>query len=202
MARDLSPKHKICRKYGEKLCDSVKCPVTRRKYPAGQHGPDQKHAKLSGFAKQLREKQKARKLYGLLERQFSNYVAEASKKTGDTSKILLSYLESRLDNVVYRMGLASSRRLARQLVSHGHILVNEKKVNIPSFRVRIGTVIELKEKSKKSKLFENISDVLAKKEIVGWLTVDAKKVSAKVLNVPLIERPQFDAKKIIEFYSR
>jgi len=202
MARDLSPKHKICRKYGEKLCDSVKCPISRRKYPAGQHGPDQKHVKLSGFAKQLREKQKAKKLYGILERQFSNYVAEASKKTGDTSKILVSYLESRLDNVVYRIGLASSRRLARQLVSHGHILVNDRKVNIPSYRVRIGDSISLKNGSKKSKLFEQISEVISKKEPLFWLGVDAKNVSAKVLNAPSIDNPQFDAKKIIEFYSR
>lgn len=202
MARDLSPKHKLCRKFGEKLCDSVKCPVARRKYPAGMHGPEKKHTKLSGFAKQLREKQKAKKLYGILERQFANYVAEASKKTGDTSKILLGYLESRLDNVVYRIGLAGSRRLARQLVSHGHILVNGKKVNIPSYRVRIGETVSLKEKSKKFKIFENISDILAKRESVGWLSIDPKAVSAKVLNIPTVEQPQFEAKQIIEFYSR
>lgn len=102
MARDLRPKHKLCRLYGEKLCDSAKCPITRRNYPSGQHGQERKRAKLSGFAKQLREKQKAKLIYGILERQFSNYVAEAAKKTGDTSKIFLSYLESRLDNVVFR----------------------------------------------------------------------------------------------------
>jgi small subunit ribosomal protein S4 len=138
MARDLRPKHKLCRRFGEKLCDAQKCPVARRSYPSGQHGPQQKHVKLSGFGKQLREKQKAKRMYGILEKQFSNYVAEASKKTGDTSKILLSYLESRLDNIVYRMGLAPTRSAARQLVNHGHIKVNDKKVDIPSFRVKVG----------------------------------------------------------------
>jgi small subunit ribosomal protein S4 len=202
MARDLRPKHKMCRKYGEKLCDSVKCPVVKRKYPPGVHGPDQKHPKLSGFGKQLREKQKAKGIYGILERQFANYVEEASRKTGDTSKILLNYLESRLDNVVYRIGLASSRRLARQLVSHGHVLVNGKKVDIASYRVRVGESISLKEKSKKSKLFEQTSDKLAKQEAVSWLGIDAKTFSGRVLNAPVAENPNFDAKLIIEFYSR
>ncbi len=117
MARRIVPKHKICRKYGEKLCDSVKCPLTKRAYPAGQHGQAQKRAKVSGYGKQLMEKQKVKKIYGILERQFSNYVEEASRKVGDTSKILLNYLESRLDNVVYRMGLAPSRTSARQMVT-------------------------------------------------------------------------------------
>lgn len=202
MARDLRPKHKLCRKFGEKLCDSAKCPVGRRKYPPGIHGPNQKHVKLSGFGKQLREKQKAKGMYGILERQFSNYVEEASRKTGDTNKILLNYLESRLDNVVYRLGFATSRRLARQLVSHGHILVNGKKLNIPSYRVRVGETISLKEKSQKSKLFENMTDKLSKFEPVSWVSVDPKKLSGKVLNAPTLENPNFDAKLIIEFYSR
>lgn len=202
MARDLRPKHKLCRKFGEKLCDSIKCPVGKRKYPAGQHGPEQKHAKLSGFGKQLREKQKAKGIYGILERQFSNYVAEASRKTGDTSKILLNYLESRLDNVVYRMGFAASRRLARQLVNHGHVLINGKKTNIPSYRVRVGETITLKDKSKKSKLFEGLNEKLAKLEPVSWISVDTKTLSGKVLNAPHFENPNFNAKLIIEFYSR
>lgn len=202
MARDIRPKHKLCRKYGEKLCDCVKCPTLKRSYPPGQHGPNQKRVKLSGYGKQLREKQKVKRIYGILERQFSNYVAEASKKSGDTSKFLLSYLESRLDNVVYRSGLCPSRAAARQLVNHGHVLVNGKQVNIPSYRVRVGETLELNETTKKSKLFENIAETISKKELPAWVSVDAKKLSAKVLNNPTVENPNFDAKSIIGFYSR
>lgn len=202
MARDLRPKHKLCRQFGEKLCDSPKCPVTKRNYPAGQHGQTSKRNKVSGFGKQLREKQKVKRIYGILERQFSNYVAEAARKPGDTSKYLLSYLESRLDNVVYRTGLAPSRAAARQMVSHGHILVNGKKVNIPSYRVRVGETIEIKEAAKKSKLFEKSTEIISKKELPAWLNVDAKKLMAKILNSPTIENPNFDAKSIIGFYSR
>ncbi len=202
MARNLTPKHKLCRKYGEKLCDSAKCPVTRRSYPAGQHGPSQRRRKVSGYGKQLREKQKVKMIYGLLERQFAKYVAEASKKTGDTSKFLLQYLEARLDNVVYRMGLAPSRAAARQLVSHGHITVNGQKVNIPSYRVRVGEAVALKTTSKQSKLFEKTSETMAKKEVPSWLAVDAKALTGKILNSPTIENPNFDARSIIGFYSR
>lgn len=202
MARDLRPKHKLCRLYGEKLCDSVKCPITRRNYPAGQHGANRKHAKLSGYGKQLREKQKAKRLYGLLERQFSNYVTEASKKTGDTSKFLITYLESRLDNVVYRAGIGASRAAARQIVTHGHITVNGKKLDIPSYRVKVGDVIAVKESDKKSKLFETVGDKMGKIELPGWLSADQKQIAVKMLNSPMLENPQFNAKSIIEFYSR
>ena len=192
----------MCRKYGEKLCDSPKCPILKRNYPAGQHGQTSKRNKVSGFGKQLREKQKVKYIYGLMERQFANYVAEAARKTGDTSKYLLSYLESRLDNVVYRAGFAPSRSAARQVVSHGHVIVNGKKVNIPSYRVRVGETIELKETAKKSKRFENLAEVIAKKELPSWITVDNKKLAAKILNSPTIENPNFDANAIIGFYSR
>lgn len=202
MARDLRPKHKLCRKFGEKLCDSPKCPVTKRSYPPGMHGPNQRRPKLSSFAKQLREKQKVKGIYGILERQFSNYVTEASKKTGDTSKFLLNYLESRLDNVVYRIGLAPSRAAARQLVSHGHITINGKKVDIASYRVRVGEQVALDAKSKTSKRFENLGELIAKKEMPGWLGVDAKTLTAKVLNSPAVEHPNFDVNSIIGFYSR
>lgn len=202
MARDLRPKHKLCRKYGQKLCDSPKCPVTKRSYPAGVHGPNKRHTKQSVYGKQLFEKQKAKQLYGLLEKQFANYVAEASKRTGDTGNFLVNYLESRLDNMVYRMGLASSRRAGRQLVSHGHVLVNGKKVNIPSFRVRVGQEVGLSEKSKTSPLFEKITEKLSKVEVPGWIGLDPKKVSAKVLNAPTTDDPGYNAKSIIEFYSR
>lgn len=202
MARDLRPKHKLCRKFGEKLCDSPKCPLMRRSYPPGIHGPSKKHPKLSSFGKQLLEKQKVKRIYGILERQFSNYIAEASKKTGDTSKFLLHYLEARLDNVVYRSGLASSRAAARQLVTHGHVLVNGKKLDIASYRVRVGETVGIKGKTQQSKLFENKAEVIAKKEMPSWLSVDAKTLTAKVLNSPTVENPNFDANAIIGFYSR
>lgn len=203
MARDLRPKHKLCRQYGEKLCDSPKCPITRRSYPPGQHGPTRKGMKkVSGYGKQLREKQKVKRIYGILERQFSNYVAEASKKTGDTSKILLTYLESRLDNVVYRIGLAKSRAAARQLVSHGHVVVNGQKVDIPSFQVKVGQAVAVKDNFKKSKLFDGLMETMSKKDFPSWLTVDASSFTGKVLNTPTVENPNFDAKAIIGFYSR
>lgn len=202
MARDLRPKHKLCRKFGEKLCDSPKCPITRRSYPPGVHGPNQKRPKLSTFGKQLREKQKVKRIYGILEKQFSNYVTEASKKTGDTSKFLLNYLESRLDNVVYRTGLAPSRPAARQLVSHGHITVGGKKVDIPSYRVKVGEEVALATKVKGSKRFENLGETVSKKEMPSWLAIDAKTFIAKVLNSPTIEHPNFDTNSIIGFYSR
>ncbi len=202
MARNLEPKHKMCRKYGEKLCDSAKCPVTRRSYPPGQHGPNQKNKKLSGYGRQLREKQKVKKIYGILERQFSNYVAEAAKKTGDTSKFLVSYLESRLDNVVYRLGLAKSRRAARQLVSHGHIAVNGKKVSIPSYRTRVGETVGIRELAKGKAIFQTLGETLGKVETPAWLSVDAKTLTGKVLNAPIVDMIHFDAKSIVEFYSR
>ena len=202
MARRIVPKHKLCRKYGEKLCDSVKCPLTKRAYPAGQHGQSKKRAKVSGYGKQLLEKQKVKKIYGILERQFSNYVEEASKKVGDTSKILLNYLESRLDNVVYRLGLASSRAAARQVVNHGHITVNGQKVDIASYRVKVGQVVGLSGKAKNKKLFEGISEKLQKVEAPAWLSLDSKTAGGKVLNTPTVENPNFNPKAIIEFYSR
>lgn len=202
MARLIGPKHKLCRQFGEKLCDSPKCPVTRRNYPSGEHGQSRKRAKVSGYGKQLLEKQKAKRVYGLMERQFANYVAEASKKTGDTSKFLLAYLESRLDNVVYRAGLATSRAAARQAVSHGHVVVNNKKVNIPSYRVRVGESIGVRQRSQKSRLFEHCAEIMAKKEFPGWLAVDPPNCSAKITNAPTIAHPNFDAKLIIGFYSR
>lgn len=208
MARNLKVKCAQCRRAGEKLflkgdkCSGPKCTILKRNFPPGMHGPDQRHAKMSSYGKQLKEKQKVKRIYGILERQFANYVAEASKKTGDTSKILLNYLEARLDNVIYRLGLAKSRTLARQVVAHGHIIVNGKKVDIPSYRVRVGETVGLSEKGKGKKGFENMEEKLAKVEAPSWLGLEAKTASAKVLNSPSLENPNFNAKAIIEFYSR
>lgn len=204
MGKDTRPKGKLVRLFGENIFESPKYDklLAKRNFPAGQHGLNRKRAKLSGYAKQLREKQKVKLIYGIKERQFSNYVAEASKKTGDTSKILLSYLESRLDNVLYRAGFAKTRPAARQIVAHGQILINGKKVDIASYRVRAGEVLSLKETAKKSKLFEGLTETLSKKEAPMWLAVDAKAQTAKVVNEPVLVNPNFDTNVIIGFYSR
>lgn len=184
-------------------CFSPKCPLLKRNFPPGQHGPNSRRgSKMSGYGKQLREKQKVKKMYGLVEKQFSNYVAEAARKHGDTSKYLLVYLESRLDNAVFRAGFASSRAGARQMVGHGLISVNGKKVDIPSFRVRVGDIISLSEKGKSKKGFAGLSEKLAKIEAPSWLSVNAKEVAAKILNTPTVADANFNAKSIIEFYSR
>lgn len=198
----------VCRGAGRKLllkgekCLGPKCTLVKRNYPSGVHGPTKKRIKRSVYGKQLFEKQKAKQVYGLRERQFANYVAEASKKTGDTGKFLINYLESRLDNVVFRMGLAKSRAAARQMVGHGHVTVGGRKVNVPSFRVKVGNVIAVKEISKKKPLFDKMDEKLAKFEAPSWMALDAKNVSAKVLNEPTVAEPGFDSKIIIEFYSR
>lgn len=197
-----------CRRAGDKLflkgekCMGPKCPVTRRSYPPGQHGPTQKHVKTSSYGKQLREKQKVKIMYGMLEKQFSNYVAEASSKPGDTSKYLLGYLESRLDNVVFRAGFAKARVNARQFIVHGLIAVGGKKVDRPSFRVKIGDVISLSERGKKVKTFLDLSEKLAKVQAPSWIALDTKANTAKILNAPALEDGNFNAKSIIEFYSR
>lgn len=186
---------------GEK-CLGPKCALTKRNYAPGQHGSSKKHTKLSGYGKQLKEKQEAKRFYGLRERQFANYVNEAAAKPGDTGKYLITYLESRLDNVVYRMGLAASRAAARQLVSHGHITVNGKKVDISSYRVRVGEEISLSAKAKSGKVFENLTEKLSKHDAPSWLAVDAVNASAKVLNTPSTDDTVFSPNTIIEFYSR
>lgn len=198
-----------CRRAGEKLflkgdkCFTVKCPLTRRGFPPGQHGPT-KRVRLTSYGEQLKEKQKAKRVYGLRERQFSNYVAKASKRKGNTAEGLLKFLEKRLDNVVYRLGFAKSRESARQIVSHCHILVNNKRVNIPSFQVESDQIISIAEKSQPKKLFENLKQILIKHEVPTWLSLDAEKLSGKILSEPKVEDIQvnFDPRKIIEFYSR
>lgn len=202
MGRTIGPKHTWCRLLGEKICDNAKCPALRRNYPAGMHGLERKRAKISSYGRQLREKQKVKRIYGIRERQFANYVAEAAQKTGDTSKFLLTYLESRLDNLVYRAGFAPTRAAARQLVSHGHFAVKDRRVTIPSYRVEVGSTITLRERSQSSRLFAALGEALAKKEFPRWLAVDPKTPAIKILNTPTLEQPNFDPKLIIGFYSR
>lgn len=209
MSRTAEPKCKKCRREGEKLylkgekCLGPKCPVVRRAFPPGQHGPTSRR-RLTPFGVQLREKQKAKRLYGLMEKQFSNYFKKASTKSGDTGIFLKQFLELRLDNVVYRLGFARSRRQARQLVGHGMFLVNGKMVNIPSYQVRPGDLVTIKESKVSKKIFNDLKDRLQKHEVPGWLSLEAKDAKGKVISRPEAEEldKSFDSKLIIEFYSR
>ncbi|MFH2136812.1 MAG: 30S ribosomal protein S4 [Patescibacteria group bacterium] len=209
MARNLKARCAQCRREGEKLflkgerCNLAKCAIVRRGYPPGVHGPKGK-IRLTGYGTQLREKQKAKRIYGILERQFRNYFEKAIKRKGDTSEFLLQLLETRLDNVVYRLGIGKSRQGARQLVGHGLLFVNGKRVTIPSFQVKIGDVISIKTSVAGKKIFQNLPQTLAKHEPPAWLALDATKIEGKVLRKPTKDdmKTQFDLKMIIEFYSR
>lgn len=202
-------KCKVCRRVGEKLflkgerCNTVKCAITRRNYPPGHLGKNAR-VRLTEYGTQLREKQKVRKTYGVLERQFVKYLNEAVGIKGDTAEILLNMLEFRLDNIVYRSGLASSRSEARLLVNHDHFNVNGKKVNIPSYRVEIGDVISIQEKSKKKNYFKNITEVLKQKEAPSWMAFDKSKMEIKINAAPTLAEAGLaaDIKPVIEFYSR
>ena len=209
MARNIDNKCKQCRRVGEKLflkgerCFSAKCAMVKRNYAPGFHGPKGRK-RLSDYGLQLQEKQKARKLYGLLEKQFRLTFDKASKKSGDAGTNFLKLLEMRLDNVVYRLGLASSRSQARQLVNHGHFTLNGKKAGIPSMIVKPGQVIKVKKTSTKTKFFKNIEEKLKKAEVPSWLSLDAGELSAKVLHEPKdSDLPQnINVQMIIEFYSK
>lgn len=211
MARYLGSTCALCRREGEKLylkgdrCYTPKCALERRNYPPGQHGQSGAfRRKMSDYATQLREKQKARRIYGVLERQFRRYFAEASKSTGVTGATLLQLLETRLDNVVYRLGFATSRKQARQLVLHGHFTVNGKKVTVPSYLLKAGAQIAVAESSRQSAYFQAIMRELTQRKPVEWLSLDAANLSATVLSLP--SRQQIDTplkeQLIVEYYSR
>ncbi|OGY89871.1 MAG: 30S ribosomal protein S4 [Candidatus Komeilibacteria bacterium RIFCSPLOWO2_01_FULL_52_15] len=204
MARKIGPKHKLCRTLGVKLCDSFKCPVTKRNYPPGQHGPRKMRTKLSNYGKQQREKQKAKFIYGLLERQFHTTFERARRLPGSTGTNLLVLLEKRLDNVVYRSGLATTKQAARQLVNHGHFAVNGKNLDIPSYTVRVGDTIAVKETKRNSGYWKSVLENTKKTEIPGWLTVDPKALSIRIVSEPKPEElPQnIELSLIVEFYSR
>ncbi len=198
-----------CRREGEKLflkgdkCYSQKCPVARRTYAPGMHGLSSARRKISDYGTQLRAKQKVKRIYGVLEEQFRNYYKKAEKKHGLTGEVLLQLLEMRFDNIVYRMGFASSRRLARQLIKHGHFTVNGRKVDIPSYEVKSGDKIEVK----KSKQTNNYFQELAKKkegQEVSWLLVDPAKLRGEVKGIPLREDldPNINEQLIVELYSK
>ena len=208
MARYRDAVCRICRREGDKLflkgdrCYTDKCAIARRSYAPGQHGQGRK--KMSEYGTQLREKQKAKRYYGLLENQFYHYFELASKMTGKTGENLLKVLESRLDNVVYRAGFAMSRPEARQLVSHGHFTVNGKAVNIPSYLVKAGDVVAIVEKSMSSDKIKGVLEANASRPALNWLSVDKNKAQATVVNLP--ERSEIDLQVeeqlIVELYSK
>lgn len=202
MARYTGSKHKLCRAEGMALCGSAKCPVVRRNAgPPGQHGQKGRR-KVSEYGTQLREKQKVKRLYGILERQFQRYYVLAAKKKAATGEALLQILETRLDNVVYRLNLAKSRQQARQLVAHGHVFVNGEKVTIPSFSVKIGDIISLSEKTANLEFVKKLSEETKDLKTPDWL--EKKATVGKVSTLPKrenIEEP-INEKLIVEFYSR
>jgi small subunit ribosomal protein S4 len=208
MARYTDSVCKLCRREKQKLflkgqkCYTDKCPVEQRNYPPGQHGVSRR-AKVSEYGIQLREKQKIKRSYGLLETQFRNYFEKANKLKGITGDNLVKFLESRLDNVVYRLGFASSRKQARQLIRHRHITVNERLVDIPSFILDAGDIIKIKDKSKKLDLIHN-SLKRVKDNTYSWLSIDKASLSGTFLQVPERADVPLNANEqlVVELYSK
>lgn len=208
MARYIGSKCRLCRREGEKLflkgekCHTAKCPIETRPFPPGQHG--QKRARLSDYARQLREKQKLRRVYGILEGQFRSYYEEADRRRGSTGEVLLQILESRLDNVVFRMGFGASRSEARQLVRHNGVTVNGKRVNIPSYQLKAGDVVAVVEGSKNQLRIKASSDFAQQRGMPDWLDVDASKMEGIFKAAP--ERSELPAEiqeqLVVELYSK
>jgi small subunit ribosomal protein S4 len=210
MARYTGPACRICRRFGDKLmlkgekCPTPKCPVEKRNTPPGEHTSTRRRGGISDRGLQLREKQKLRFSYGVLERQFRRFFSEARKSPGATGQTLLILLERRLDNVVYRLGFADSRAQARQIVRHGHIMVNGRKTDIPSFLVKSGDVIIWREASKKTEYYKTLAEEIEEKFIPNWLSLDKESMTGKVLNLPDKDdiQAEFNAKAVVEYYSR
>lgn len=210
MSRYIGAVCRLCRRSGEKLyfkgdrCYTEKCGIERRKYPPGQHG--QSRGKLSDYGVQLMQKQKVRKPYGLVERQFRKYFHEAERRKGVTGEVLLQLLECRLDNIVSRMGFSANRRQARQLITHGHFLVNGRPVNIPSYNVKAGDVVEVKGSSREMHVIKESLDKVEHRGIPSWLEMDFSNFKGKVLQVPSREELQlpFEVQEqlIVELYSK
>jgi len=200
MARKTGPKHKLCRTVGQALCGSPKCPSHKRPYPPGQHGPT-KRAKVSEYGVQLREKQKLKFIYGVLEKQFRGYFEEAARQKGITGENLLRILNSRLDYLVFQAGFAPTLAAARQLVTHGHVLVNGNKVDIASFQVRPGNVISLREKSRDLALVKESVEVAMRP---AYIDFNANELAATYTRFPSREEmPQnVQESQIVELYSR
>jgi small subunit ribosomal protein S4 len=209
MARNRDPKCKQCRREGNKLflkgdrCVTDKCAFERRGYAPGEHGRERR-VRLTDYGTQLREKQKARRIYGIVEKQFKNYFLSAERKKGITGEALLQMLECRLDNLVFRLGFAPSRQSARQLVKHGHFMVNRKKVNVPSFQVRAGNEVSVKEKSRELKVIKSSVEMSQGREMPSWLQIDRENLSGKLLEIPsreLIPVP-IQEQLIVGLYSK
>jgi small subunit ribosomal protein S4 len=215
MAKYLGPVCKLCRREGEKLflkgerCFTPKCAFERRSFAPGQHGKSGSRSRSatgreSDFARQLRAKQKARRVYGTLERQFRGYYGVAKKRRGLAGFNLLQILESRLDNVVFRMGFATNRAQARLLVTHGHFTVNGRRTDIPSMQVGAGDVVQVRESSRETTYFKELADFAAKRNIPSWIGRDLKTLTGTVQRLP--ERAEIDGnlneQLIVEFYSR
>lgn len=200
----------MCRRAGVKLflkgdrCYSKKCALERRNFPPGQHGPRTRDRKMSEYGEQLREKQKLRQIYHLREAQFRSYVEKAQRARGVTGEVLMRQLEMRLDNVIYRLGLANSRGQARQMVSHKFITVNGRRVNIPSYQVRPGDVISIHDSKRSTALAKDALARAAEHTPPAWLSYDANQVQGVVLHAPSAEEidTRIEMQKIIEFYSR
>jgi SSU ribosomal protein S4P len=212
MGRYRGPVCRLCRREGVKLflkgnrCYKPSCAIEKRgTYPPGQHGRELKRGKLTGYGEQLREKQKVKRIYGIMERQFKNYFEKASRQRGIVGENLLILLERRLDNVVYRIGFATSRAHARQLVNHGHVLVNGKKVNIPSFQVKVGDVISIKSKSASNMYILQSFETAVGRGRPSWIEVDDKNaLSARIVSLPRREdiTQQINEQMIVELYSK
>lgn len=209
MARYIDASCKLCRRERQKLflkgtkCYTEKCPIERRNYPPGQHGQNRR-AKISEYGVQLREKQKVRRMYGLVEAQFRNYFERALKQTGRTGEQLVKTLESRLDNVVYRMGFAPSRKAARQLVLHRHFTVNNKIVDIPSYLLRPGDVVQVREGSRKMEIIHASMKRMKETSVFSWLTLDKANLTGTFLNIPERADIPLNANEqlIVELYSK
>jgi small subunit ribosomal protein S4 len=212
LARDTGPSCKLCRREGEKLflkgarCLSPKCAIERRDYPPGMHGREARFRRRreSDYSRQLREKQKARRIYGVLERQFRRYFEVAQRRPGLTGVNLLAILETRLDNVVYRLGYADSRSQARQLVSHGHFDLNGRRNDVPSALVKPGDTVSVRKESRRKPYFKAISQQLDERSVPRWLSLDPAGLTAQVLQIPSREDIDVSLSEqlIVEYYSR
>jgi small subunit ribosomal protein S4 len=206
MARYIGPVGKISRRLGIGITEKGQKILNKRAYPPGQHGPGSRRRQVSDYGVQLQEKQKLRYLYGVLERQFRNLFEQASRRSGVTGEYLMSLLERRLDNVIYRLGLATTRAQARQLVTHGHITVDGRKTNIPSYTVRVGEVISVRPESRNRAYFKNLVDErrLNTYRAPEWLRLNAADLSGTVIALPRREDAEqgINEQLIVEFYSR
>ena len=209
MGRYIEPSCRLCRRERQKLflkgtkCFTEKCPVERRAYPPGQHGQNRRQ-KISEYGVQLREKQKLRRMYGLQEIQFRNYFEKALRQTGRTGETLVKMLERRLDNVVYRLGFAPSRKAGRQLINHGHLLVNDKVVTIPSFLLRAGDVVQVRESSKKLDVIHASMKRIKDSAMLPWLSLDKAAMAGTFLSIPERADVPLNANEqlVVELYSK